>query len=119
MAKFPKCTKIKDWKSVQDKLTCYNASSALQVKSSAMAKLDQSISQLKSKAKDLADSYSIELTKEIYTSVYIEGLNVTLVANLTNSTYNKEKPIHLLTPAEIPYTLRYKPVQLSINIAFV
>lgn len=110
---------ISDEKNVEDKLASYNASSALQVKSLAFAKLDQSLSQLKSKAKALADAYSIELTKEIYTSIYIEGLTVTLLMNLTNNTYNKEKPIHLLTPIEIPYTLRYKPVQLSINIAFV
>lgn len=84
-----------------------------------MAKLDQSLTQLRLKGKALADPYSIELTKEIYTSVYIEGLKVTLVVNLTNNTYNKEQPAHLLLPMEILYTLRYKPVKLIMNVAFV
>jgi hypothetical protein len=84
-----------------------------------MAKLVQSLNWLKFKSRALVDIYPIELTKEIYTSMYIDRSMVSLIVNMTNNGYNAKKPIHLLKPVERPYTLRYNLVHLNINIAFV
>lgn len=104
---------------IENKLDIYDLASSLQIKKHTLNNLDKSLRVLRTNINSLLDNYSIDKVKKVYSAIYIDGLNVSLIINLTNSEHEYRKDFIPFVGIKIPYILNYKPCELTFNVVLL
>lgn len=101
---------------IEDRLGIYEQVSALQKQIHTIGNIEKSLKTLRANINSVNDGYSIEKVKRVYSNIYIDGLNVYLVINLTNSVIEYRKDLEIFINAKMPYILNYKTTEMTFNI---
>ena len=102
-----------------DRLDVYEKTSLLQVQKITLDNLDKLLKGLRYNVNSLLESYSIEKVKDVYSAIYIDGLNVSLIVNLTNSEIEYRKGLKTFVGIKIPYSSNYKLCELVFMVILV
>lgn len=101
---------------IEDRLGIYEQVSALQKQIHTLGNIEKSLKTLRANINSVNEGYSIEKVKKVYSNIYIDGLNVYLVINLTNSVMEYRKDLKVFINTKMPYTLNYKAAEMTFNV---